>query len=88
MRQCYVRCQYFFLTTGRGFEKAKTLISETFKSRDLVGPLPAEAVSKNEWTIKAVIRVPRGNWPDGTLSEELKSLPPDIIVTIDPDQIV
>jgi primosomal protein N' (replication factor Y) len=69
-------------------EKTRLLISETFKESDLVGPLPAEAVGKNEWKISAVIRVPRSGWPDAILSEKLKSLPPDIAIVIDPDQIV
>ena len=68
-------------------EKTKLLLSETFKAYDLVGPLPAEAVGKNEWKISAVIRLPRGKWPDAALYEQLKSLPPDCAVTIDPDQI-
>lgn len=69
-------------------EKTRLLISETFKDYDLVGPLPAEAVGKNEWKISAVIRMSRDKWPDATLSEMLKSLPRDVAITIDPDQIV
>ncbi len=74
--------------TRASAEKSRVLISESFKEYDLVGPLPAEAVGKNEWKISAVIRLERGAWPDAALSEKLKSLPPDIAVAIDPDQIV
>jgi primosomal protein N' (replication factor Y) len=69
-------------------DKTRTLISETFSSYDLVGPLPAEAEPRSEWSAKAVIRLPKTSWPDAELWEKLKNLPPNVAVTIDPDEIV
>lgn len=68
--------------------KAETVIKETFKDTDLVGPLPAEAMPKNAWRSRAAIRLPARAWPDPALSEKLKSLPPNVLVAIDPDEIV
>ncbi|MBY0538948.1 hypothetical protein K2P56_00745 [Patescibacteria group bacterium] len=69
-------------------DKNRTLISETFSGYDLVGPLPAEAEPRGEWSAKAVIRLPKSSWPDTELWEKLKSLPPNVVVSIDPDEIV
>ena len=76
------------LGTRAAVEKVRLQLQEEFKAYDLVGPLPAEAVGKNEWSVKAVIRMPRDMWPDRELSERLKALAQDIAVAIDPDQIV
>jgi primosomal protein N' (replication factor Y) (superfamily II helicase) len=81
-------------------EKSRLLIEEKFKDLDLVGPLPAESGMKNQWSAKAVIRIPRGTnaertrndaeitWPNAALAERLRDLPPNILVAIDPDEIV
>lgn len=69
-------------------DKTRVLISEKFSAYDLVGPLPAEIGPRNEWTSKAVIRADRKKWPDHELWEILKQLPPNVAVTIDPDEIV
>ncbi len=69
-------------------EKARELIESSFKDYDLVGPMPAEAREKNIWSAKAVIRLSKGTWPDEALLEKLKSLPPNILIAIDPDELV
>lgn len=68
-------------------EKERLCIAELFKDTDLVGPLPAVSEGKNVWSARAVIRVPQGGWPNDTLAERLKALPPAIDITIDPDEI-
>jgi hypothetical protein len=40
------------------------------------------------WSAKAVVRIPRGKWPDTEIAEKIKALPPSIAVAIDPDEIV
>lgn len=55
---------------------------------DLVGPLPPEYLDKNRLIERAVIRVPKNEWPNEQLAEKIKSLPPEIIITVDPDEIV
>jgi primosomal protein N' (replication factor Y) len=69
-------------------EKLRLLVKESFADLDLVGPLPAEQIGKSEWRGRAVIRVPRGAWPDPLIAERLKELPNTIEITIDPDEIV
>ncbi len=73
-------------------EKLSLKVSESFKDLDLVGPLPATALGKTEWHARAVIRIaqngPLQGWPDPSLVERLRALPPDIAITIDPDEIV
>ena len=68
-------------------EKNSLLVQDTFKNTDLVGPLPAISEGKNEWSARAVIRIPKGLWPDEALIERLRTLPPSIGVTVDPDEI-
>ncbi|MDO8523873.1 MAG: hypothetical protein Q7R74_01440 [bacterium] len=68
-------------------EKNRLSVARAFADTDLVGPLPAVSEGKNEWSAHAVIRVPKGKWPDPTLVERLRELPPGINVTIDPDEI-
>ena len=63
-------------------------VKEQFKDLDVVGPLPATQVSKNEWGARAVIRLARDEWPNEELAERLKALPPEIDIEIDPDEIV
>jgi primosomal protein N' (replication factor Y) len=72
----------------QSIDASRALITETFTGYDLVGPLPAEAGVRAEWTAKAVVRLPRHAWPNQELSEKLINLPPNIRVTIDPDEIV
>jgi primosomal protein N' (replication factor Y) len=69
-------------------EKTRLMIEERFSDLDLVGPLPAVLAAKDIWSARAVIRVPKGGWPDEALAERLRALPPAIAVTIDPDEIV
>ncbi|MES2014304.1 MAG: hypothetical protein V4437_00625 [Patescibacteria group bacterium] len=74
--------------TRASVEKNSLAITEMFKDTDLVGPLPPVATGKNEWSARAVIRKERKTWPDALLAERIRALPPDIEVTIDPDEIV
>jgi len=55
---------------------------------DLVGPLPPECIDKTRLIERAVIRVPKNEWPNELLAEKIKSLPPEITITVDPDEIV
>ena len=73
---------------AQAIEKLRALIKETFAGYDLVGPLPAEAATKALWSTKAVVRVPPDTWPNADILEKVKSLPPSVSVTIDPDDIV
>lgn len=68
--------------------KAETVIKELFADADLVGPLPAEAIPRNMWRSRAALRLPARAWPDPTLLQKLKSLPPNVLVAVDPDEIV
>ena len=74
--------------TKQAVEKFGATVKELFSELDLVGPLPATQDSKSEWSARAVIRIERGKWPDAMLSKQLAMLPPDIVVEIDPDEIV
>lgn len=69
-------------------EKLSERIANTFKDDDLVGPLPAQGEPRGMWSAKAVVRIPRGKWPDTEIAEKIKALPPSIAVAIDPDEIV
>jgi primosomal protein N' (replication factor Y) len=68
--------------------KTQKVVVETLKSWDLVGPLPARATGKNRYLARAVVRLPEGRWPDDALSAVLATLPPDVAVAVDPDDIV
>jgi primosomal protein N' len=74
--------------TPGSVEKNHLLIENAFKDTDLVGPLPSVHVSKNMWRQRAVIRLAPDEWPSESLAERLRALPPDIEVTVDPDEIV
>lgn len=69
-------------------EKLRLLVESAFKGADLVGPLPPVAADKGLWESRAVIRLSKNAWPDERITERLKSLPPSVTVTIDPDEIV
>lgn len=68
--------------------KTEGAVKEVTRGLDLVGPLPPEALAKNEWFSRAVIRLPQGAWPDSAILERLKKLPPAVEIQIDPDEIV
>lgn len=74
--------------TERAVTKAAETIKETLKDWELVGPLPPRATSKNRYVGKAVIRLEKDVWPNDRLVAALKTLPPDISITVDPDDIV
>jgi primosomal protein N' (replication factor Y) (superfamily II helicase) len=66
----------------------RALVTQTFARTDLVGPLPPEVGERGRVLERAVIRVPEGAWPQQKLAEQLRALPHEILVTIDPDEIV
>jgi primosomal protein N' (replication factor Y) len=76
----------------RGTEvECKTLadmVKESFKNFDLVGPLPPEAAEKGKFVERAVVRTTPESWPEPELELVLRSLPPTIGITVDPDDIV
>jgi primosomal protein N' (replication factor Y) len=78
--------------TEAAVAKTQKVVVDALKDWDLVGPLPARMVGKNRYLARAVVRLPKdppaGGWPSDSLGTILASLPPDIIVTIDPDDIV
>ena len=74
--------------TKAAVEKLRLVVQEMFSAYDLVGPLPAESIEKGNYRARAVIRVPRKEWPHDELIATLRALPSAIEVTIDPDEIV
>jgi primosomal protein N' (replication factor Y) len=68
-------------------EKA-ALITKTLAHRDLVGPLPPEIVERSRLEQRATLRIDPHTWPSESLSQELDSLPRDIRVVVDPEDIV
>lgn len=68
-------------------EKA-LLVTNTFAHRDLVGPLPPEIVERSRLEQRATLRVNPHEWPDASLALELDTLPRDIRVIVDPEDIV
>lgn len=74
--------------TEKSIARTTTVIREQLAGFELVGPLPARYVGKNRYHAHAVIRLPQGGWPNDTLLERLKNLPPDVAFSIDPDEIV
>jgi primosomal protein N' len=82
----------FIALTWTGTEatvkKIAAHIADVFHEYELVGPLPARALSKTKYVGRAVLRREKGTWPDPALATLLMSLPQDVAVTIDPDDIV
>ena len=74
--------------TERAVQKMSDTIKELLTGWDLVGPLPARQVGKNRYLSRAVIRLEKGLWPHSRLRETLKTLPYEVAITIDPDEIV
>ncbi|HEY4473731.1 MAG TPA: hypothetical protein VI957_01045 [Candidatus Paceibacterota bacterium] len=74
--------------TKAAVEKLRLTIQEIFSGYDLVGPLPAESIGKGHFLARAVIRLPKKDWPNEELAERLRALPPAVEVIIDPDEIV
>lgn len=73
--------------TKHAVEKMSIFIEDTFKDTDLVGPLPAIQVNATSWITRAVIRIPKDEWPQKELIKRLHQLHPEIDVSIDPDEI-
>ena len=63
-------------------------VKSVMQGFDLVGPLPPEAVEKNRFVERAVVRTDAGEWPSDTLESALRALSPGISITVDPDDIV
>lgn len=74
--------------TERAVQKHVATVQDALSAWELVGPLPPRAVSKNRYMCRAVVRLDAHVWPDEALVRALKTLPPDITVTVDPDDIV
>ncbi|PIR85394.1 hypothetical protein COU15_01025 [Candidatus Kaiserbacteria bacterium CG10_big_fil_rev_8_21_14_0_10_45_20] len=74
--------------TERAVEILKQEVEETLKDWELVGPLPPRLIAKNRYLARAVIRLPKGVWPEEKLAQALRSLSSAIAVSIDPDEIV
>jgi len=74
--------------TEKGVAKTSALVTETLKGWDIVGPLPPRQVGKNRYLARAVIRLEKGRWPNERLLAELKTLPYEVAVTVNPDEIV
>lgn len=63
-------------------------VKESLKKFDLVGPLPPEAAERGRFVERAVVRTSPESWPEPELELALRSLPPTIAITVDPDDIV
>jgi len=74
--------------TEKAVEKATEKLQELLKTWDTVGPLPPRQIAKNKYMARMVIRCERDTWPDMSLVTLLKSLPREISITVDPDEIV
>ena len=59
-----------------------------FADYDVVGPLPPEAVDRNKFVERAVIRLKPTDWPNEELQSLLGALPQNVAIAIDPDEIV
>ncbi len=46
------------------------------------------ATVKKELVMNALIRLPKGSWPDAQLIEKLRALPPSYSVNVDPESII
>lgn len=82
----------FIALTWHGTEGAVAALAEEVRSAlsayDLVGPLPAEQIARGQFRQRAVVRRERGAWPHNEVAVALRSLPPTIRITVDPDDIV
>lgn len=74
--------------TDRAVQKTAGAVTAALNEWEVVGPLPPRAVSKNRFLGRAVIRLEQGVWPDERLVALLKSLAPEVAITVDPDEIV
>ena len=46
------------------------------------------ATVKGEFTMHALLKVPRADWPHDGLIERLRALPPSYAVNVDPESIL
>ncbi len=74
--------------TERAIEKTNEIVRDVLKDWEIIGPLPPRYIGKNRYIARAVIRLESGKWPHHTLRGELLSLPPEVHVSVDPDEIV
>jgi len=74
--------------TENAVHKTADLVKETLQEWELVGPLPPRATSKNRFLGRAVIRLEKDAWPEDGLVQKLKTLAPQVSITVDPDDIV
>lgn len=68
--------------------KISASVNASLEGWDVVGPLPARQTARNRFLARAVVRLPKGAWPDARLSEALKGIPSAVAISIDPDEIV
>lgn len=82
----------FIGLTWTGTERSVSAIAQDVTQAldgwDVVGPLPARSIGKNRFLMRAVVRLQKGVWPEDTLSAALRTLPPSVAVSVDPDEIV
>ncbi len=69
-------------------ERIAREVKRVMHGEDLVGPLPPEALNRAKFVERAVLRVEPSEWPSDRVRERLAELPPGVLVTVDPDDIV
>ena len=74
--------------TERAVKKTAEIVEGALQDWELVGPLPPRATSKNRFIGRAVVRFEAKTWPEEKLITALKALPPEVSITVDPDDIV
>lgn len=74
-------------TEARCAEEAAR-VKQLLAGYDIVGPLPPEAVLRGVYRARATLRLEPNAWPEPDLLARLRSLPPSITCTVDPDDIV
>lgn len=80
--------------TEQGVHQMGETLRDVLRGWDVVGPLPARHVGKNRYLARAVVRLPRlqhsdkSPWPHRRLLDILNTLPREVAITIDPDEIV
>lgn len=59
-----------------------------FKAHKLRIYLPAIAVKRGSYSLQGILRVPADKWPNAELIAELKALPPQYAVSVDPSSLL
>lgn len=74
--------------TEKAAEHTARLVKNALTGFDVVGPLPALEAPRGRFSARAVVRLEAGRWVDPLLLAALRTLPPGVAVSIDPDEIV